>query len=226
MITSLIDNLIHTYGYLAVLLLVGLESVGIPLPGESVLIAAALYAGSTHNLNIVVVAAVASSAAVIGDNIGYLLGHSLGERLVARFGKRLHLTAGRLAVGRYLFQRHGSKVVFFGRFVSVLRTCAAFLAGPNRMPWRNFALANTGGAVLWACFYSVGAYYLGASSATFGNITTIAGLAASSAVTIALVIWTRRRWHELEQRIAAAEAPADEASARDQASLTAISTGA
>lgn len=208
MLTSFIDNLIHTYGYLAVLLLVGLESVGIPLPGETVLITAALYAGTTHHLNIVVVAAAASGAAIVGDNIGYLLGRTVGERLLTRFGQRLHLGPTRLAVGRYLFARHGAKVMFFGRFVTVLRTCAALLAGLNRMPWRKFAAANTAGAVLWACFYSVGAYYLGARSAAFGTASTIVGLALSSVVTVVVIVLGRRRFRALEERLSvSAEQP-------------------
>lgn len=201
MLTSLIDTLIHSYGYLAVLLLVGLEAVGLPLPGETVLITAALYAGTTHNLNIVIVAVVASAAAVIGDNLGYVLGRTAGDRLVTRFGTRLHLTAGRLAVGEYLFARHGAKVVFFGRFVSVLRTGAAFLAGLNRMPWRSFAAANTAGGVFWACLYSAGAYYLGASSATFGSASTIVGIALSSVVTVVLIVAGRRHFRALEERL-------------------------
>src|SRR6184192_3516632 len=127
-----LSHLIDTYGYAALFLLVGLESVGVPLPGETALITAALYAGSTHRLNIAAVIGVAALAAILGDNLGFLLGRWGGVALLARYGR---FVARRMKIGRYVFLRHGGKVVFFGRFVSVLRTYAAFLAGTNRMRW-------------------------------------------------------------------------------------------
>ncbi len=119
--------MVHSYGYFALFLLVALESVGIPLPGETALITAALYAGSTGNLNIAAVAVIAAAAAVLGDNVGYWLGKVGGQRFVARHGHRVGLDAAKLKVGRYLFERHGVPVVLFGRFVSLLRTFAAVL---------------------------------------------------------------------------------------------------
>jgi len=137
-----ITSLVHSYGYFALFLLVALESVGIPLPGETALITAALYAGSTGNLNIAAVAVIAAAAAVLGDNVGYWLGEVGGQRFVARHGHRVGLDAAKLKVGRYLFERHGVPVVLFGRFVSLLRTFAAFFAGVNRMPWPAFLAAK------------------------------------------------------------------------------------
>ncbi len=142
MTSGLITHLIATYGYFAVFMLIMLESIGIPLPGETALIAASIYAGSTHHLDIVAIGGVASAAAVIGDNGGYWLGRRGGGALVARYGHIVRLDRRKLKVGRYLFARHGGKVVFFGRFISVLRTYAAFLAGLNRMPLACFAAAN------------------------------------------------------------------------------------
>ena len=138
---------IQTYGYWAVFLAVGLESLGVPIPGETTLIAAALYAGSTHRLNFVTLGIVAAAAAIVGDNIGYLIGRFGGYRLLRRYGHYVRVDEAKLKVGRYLFDRHGGKVVFFGRFISVLRTYAAFLAGVNMMVWRRFLLYNAAGGI-------------------------------------------------------------------------------
>jgi membrane protein DedA with SNARE-associated domain len=128
-----IGSLIESYGYLAVFVLVGVESLGIPLPGETALITAAIYAGHTHRLNPWLIFLVASAAAIIGDNIGYWIGDKGGYRLARRYGSKVRLDERKLKIARYLFDRHGGKVVFFGRFVSVLRTYAAFLAGTSKM---------------------------------------------------------------------------------------------
>lgn len=124
-------QLIAHYGYWAVAVVIALESLGLPVPGEATLIAAALYAGSTHRLNIVLVILAAFAGAVLGDTIGFWIGCEVGFRLVIRYGRHLQVTERRIKLGRYLFWRHGGKVVFFGRFVPVLRALAAFLAGVN-----------------------------------------------------------------------------------------------
>ena len=136
------SHLIASYGYWAVFALVGLESLGIPLPGETALIIAGAYAGSTHNLSAWAVFAVASAAAIIGDNAGFWIGRKGGYRLARAYGPRIRLDEGKLKIARYLFDTYGPKVVFFGRFTAVLRTYAAFLAGASRMSWRRFLPAN------------------------------------------------------------------------------------
>jgi membrane protein YqaA with SNARE-associated domain len=133
--TSFIDRFLGQFGYAAVFGFVGIESLGVPFPGETMLISAALYAGATHNLSIVGVIVTAAAGAIVGDNIGFGVGHWGGYRLLLRYGHYIRLHEGRVKLARYLFQQHGGKVVFFGRFVSVLRTYAAFLAGTARMPW-------------------------------------------------------------------------------------------
>jgi membrane protein DedA with SNARE-associated domain len=197
---ALITHLIETYGYAAVFALIALESVGIPLPGETALIAASLYAGSTHRLNIFAVAAVAVSAAVVGDNGGYWLGRRGGGALVTRYGHVVRLDRRKLKVGRYLFARHGFTVVFLGRFVSVLRTYAAFLAGVSRMPLGRFAVANAAGGLLWACGYAAAAYGLGSAAGALGSTATIVGLAVTTVLTLVGVLVLRRRMGRLEQR--------------------------
>jgi len=128
-----ISSVLASWGYLAVLFFVGIESIGVPFPGETMLITAGIYAGATHNLDIAVVIAAAAGGAIIGDNIGFAIGWFGGYPLLRRYGKYVRLDEAKLKVGRYIFMRQGGKVVFFGRFVSILRTYAAFLAGTNHM---------------------------------------------------------------------------------------------
>jgi membrane protein DedA with SNARE-associated domain len=156
-------HLIAAYGYWAVLVLVGLESMGIPLPGETALIAAAVYAGTTHELDIAGVIAAAATGAVVGDNIGYEIGRVVGFRLLVRYGPRIGLDEPRLKLGQYLFRRYGGVVVFFGRFVALLRTFAALLAGANRMPWPRFFFFNAAGGIVWSSIFGLGGYLLGTS---------------------------------------------------------------
>lgn len=156
-----LDHLLEHYGYSLVGIIVMLESMGAPLPGESLIIGTALYCAATHKLDIVWVIVVAIAGAIMGDNLGYLIGRSVGFRVLARWGGRIGLTEERLLLGRYLFRKHGGKVVFFGRFIAILRTFAALLAGANRMPWHTFLLYNTLGGIGWAGGYSLAAYLLG-----------------------------------------------------------------
>src|SRR5918912_2242174 len=149
------------YGYLAIFAFVGIESLGVPFPGETMLVTAAIYAGTTGNLSIAFVIAAAVAGAIVGDNIGFGIGHWGGYRLLVRYGKYVRLDQRKLKVGRYIFLRHGGKVVFFGRFVSILRTYAALLAGTNRMRWGRFVIFNAAGGITWSTLYGVSAYYLG-----------------------------------------------------------------
>ena len=152
---------IGEFGYGAVAFAVGVESIGVPFPGESTLIAAALYAGATHHLNIIVVVIAAATGAIVGDNIGFLIGREVGFPLLVRYGHYIRMTPPRIKLGQYLFLRHGGKVVFFGRFIAILRALAAFLAGANRMTWPRFLVFNAAGGIVWAAVYGFGAYFLG-----------------------------------------------------------------
>jgi membrane protein DedA with SNARE-associated domain len=158
---EMLQHLITTHGYWTIALIVGLESMGIPLPGETVLVLAAIYAASDPSLNIWLVIAAAAIGSIIGDNVGYWIGHRYAYAAILRYGRHMGLSESRIKVGQYLFRKHGGKVVFFGRFVALLRILAAFLAGVNRMPWRDFLIANAAGAILWASVFGVGAYYFG-----------------------------------------------------------------
>jgi membrane protein DedA with SNARE-associated domain len=185
------------YGYWALALLIGLESMGLPLPGETVLVIASVHAGNRGG-NIAAVIAAASAGAIIGDNIGYFLGRELGFRFLLRFGRYLGMTDARIKLGQYLFMRHGAKVVFFGRFVAILRCLAAFLAGVNQMPWPRFLFANAAGAVVWASVIGLGAFLFGRA---FHQIVGPLSLAAFVLATISVVwalIYLRRHEEALE----------------------------
>jgi membrane protein DedA with SNARE-associated domain len=157
----LLIHLIHAYGLLTVAVIVGLECVGIPLPGETALLAAAVYAGSKHDLNIVEVILTTAAAATIGRMVGYVIGHEFGYWLLLRYGNYVRMTQSRIKLGQYLFLRHGGKIVFIAQFVPVLRTFAGIFAGANVMPWRSFLVANAVGSFVWAVTYGYAAYALG-----------------------------------------------------------------
>ena len=178
-----LQELISTYGYWAVGGIVGLESLGLPLPGETALVLAALYAGSHHDLSIWGIIVSAATGAVLGDNVGYWLGREFGYRLLRRYGRYVGLSDTRIKLGQYLFLRHGGKVVFLGRFVAILRVLAAFLAGAKQMDWRRFLFANAAGGIVWACIFGLAAY-------TFGSalMQATAPLATGLVIIAAIVI--------------------------------------
>jgi membrane protein DedA with SNARE-associated domain len=156
-----VQHLIHVYGLLTVAVIVGLECVGVPMPGETALLAAAMYAGTKHDLNIVSVILTAAAAAIVGRMIGYAIGRGFGYRLLLRYGYYVGMTEARIKLGQYLFMRHGGKIVIFAQFVPVLRTFAGLFAGANVMPWRSFVVANAVGSFLWALIYGYAVYALG-----------------------------------------------------------------
>jgi membrane protein DedA with SNARE-associated domain len=158
---SSIAHLIHTYGLLVAAGLIGLESVGLPFPGETVLIVASVIAGTKHDLNIASVILTAAGASIIGRMIGYVIGREFGYWLLLRYGGYLWITESRIKLGQYLFLRHGGKIILLAQFLPVLRSIAGILAGANRMPWPRFMLANIIGTFLWATFYGLTVYSLG-----------------------------------------------------------------
>jgi len=199
-----IHHLIETYGYGVIAGIVALEGMGIPVPGETALIVAAIYAQRTHHLTIGLVIAAAAAGAIVGDNTGFFIGRELGYRLVLRFGRYIGLTESRIKLGQYLFRRHGGKVVFVARFVAVLRTLAALLAGLNDMPWRRFVLFNAAGGTLWATVYGTGAYWLGKQ---IEHLARPVGLALGAVAVILIVIGLRfLRRHEAQLRTEAERA--------------------
>ena len=198
--THTVDGWLESYGYLVVFLLVMIESIGIPVPGETALIGAALYAGSTHKLEIWGVIAAAAAGAIVGDNIGFSIGRYGGAKVLLRHGHRIGLHEGRLKIGIWLFRRHGGKVVFWGRFVSVLRTYAAFLAGTNQMAWPRFLFFNAAGGIVWATTFGI-AYYVFGSALEKLSTTIDIGLGVAGVVgLVAFLVWSKRKEGELLER--------------------------
>jgi membrane protein DedA with SNARE-associated domain len=190
-------ELLHSYGIVVVGVIIALESLGLPLPGETLLIAGAVLAGTTHQLNIAFVIVAAAVGAIVGQAAGYAIGWSIGFRLLRRYGRYIGLTEQRLELGRQLFARHGSKVVLAARFVVLLRTLAALLAGANRMPLGSFMVANIAGSVVWSTLYGLGAYFLGHEAAHLAGPVAI-GIGAIIAVAlVAGFLILRRNEHRL-----------------------------
>jgi membrane protein DedA with SNARE-associated domain len=180
-----IAHLVHVYGLVVVAGVIGLESIGLPFPGETVLILAAILAATRHDLNIFAVVVMAAGGAIAGQIIGYIIGREFGYRLLLRYGSYLRITESRIKLGEYLFLRHGVKIILIARFVPVLRSLAGILAGANRMPWRQFLLTNIIGAVLWASIFGFAAYMLGRQVERLaGPMFIVVGIAAVIVIAI------------------------------------------
>jgi membrane protein DedA with SNARE-associated domain len=155
-----LEPTLNNYGYLAVVGLVLLEDFGLPVPGETTLILAAVYAGAGR-LNVVLVGVLGFVAAVAGDNIGFAIGHFGGRRLVERYGRYVLLTPARLDRATGFFQRHGGKVVVVARFIEGLRQANGIIAGISRMQWARFTAFNALGAALWVAVWTSVGYLSG-----------------------------------------------------------------
>jgi membrane protein DedA with SNARE-associated domain len=190
-----VTGLVHHYGLIALFLIVMLESGGVPLPGETALVAASIFASNGH-LNIVEVIAVAAAAAIIGDNIGYWIGRTGGRKLLERLGPIKRWSEPGLAWSERFFERHGGKTVFIGRFVAVLRVTAAWLAGISRMPWWRFFLWNATGGIFWAILVGLVAYYAGHAAADaigrYGLLGGLAVIVVAVGVFFGLRFWKKR----------------------------------
>jgi len=184
-------------GYVALFFLVGLESLGIPLPGETALVTAAALAALGH-LSIYTVVATAAAAAIIGDNGGYWIGREGGIALVRRYGRVLHLNESHLERARLFFARHGPKTVFIGRFIALLRTWAAVLAGAAHMPYGTFMLYNALGAVCWAVIFGLLGYVFGRNLPQLEHYIGQASLAG--VLLVALIVGLVLGWRWLARR--------------------------
>jgi membrane protein DedA with SNARE-associated domain len=188
-------SLVHHYGLIALFLIVMLESGGVPLPGETALVAAGVFA-SQGELNIVEVIAVAAAAAIIGDNLGYWAGRTGGRKLLERSKFLSRWMDGVLPWAEGFFHRHGAKTIFIGRFFSVLRVTAAWMAGVSRMQWLKFLAWNAAGGICWAVLVGLVAYYLGHAAAdAISRYGLIGGVALVVLAALALVgfhFWKKR----------------------------------
>jgi membrane protein DedA with SNARE-associated domain len=179
-------------GYVAVGVLVGIESSGIPVPGETALITGAVLA-STGGLRIELVIAIAAGAAIVGDNVGYLLGRRFGRKLLERPGRGEARRLAVLVAGEDLFERHGPKAVFFGRWIAGLRIWVAWLAGITRMHWTSFLAWNALGGIAWASFFGLLGYWAGEATAhLIATVGTFAGLGIVALIAILLFVLYRR----------------------------------
>jgi membrane protein DedA with SNARE-associated domain len=186
------SQLVHNYGYLVVAIGVGSESVGFPLPGETILIAAATFAATTHRLSVPIVVLLAALSAIAGDNIGFGLARFSGARLLVWVSRHFRRTSRALTLAQREFERRPGPLVVFGRFISGIRTYTAFLAGVSPMRWTHFARLNAVASVLWASVIGFGSAALGSafgSTFSYGAI----GLAITAGALYEVVRRRRQR---------------------------------
>jgi membrane protein DedA with SNARE-associated domain len=181
--------------YWALFVLVAVESSGVPVPGETALIAAGVLA-SKGRVHIEYVIAIATVAAMLGDNVGYLIGRTGGRRLLERPGFMEDYRRGIIKHGEPFFQRHGAKAVFLGRWIAGLRIAAAWLAGINRMEWKRFLFWNALGAVAWATSVGLLAYWLGPTAEKIFRTLGLAGVAVAALALLGFLLWRHFRDHD------------------------------
>jgi membrane protein DedA with SNARE-associated domain len=190
----------HTVGYTALAALVGAEAAGVPVPGETTLLACAVLA-KAGSLSIVIVIAIAAAAAILGDNLGYLIARRLGRSALERPGRWQPQRLQILARGEQIFARHGAKAVFLGRWMPGLRVWASWLAGITHMPWRQFLAWNALGGITWAITVGVAGYLLGSVAE---RIFAVGGFIAAAAIAalalLAIVVWRLRRRRVIPRR--------------------------
>lgn len=196
-----INHAIAHWGYTAVAVATAAEGFGFFfVPGETTLMAAAIYAGATGKLSIIIVLAAAVGGAIIGDNVAFLVGREFGFKLLRRYGHYVHLHEKRLKYVQYMFLRHGVPIVFIGRFVMLLRAWEAFLAGADAMPWHEFAPVNAAAIVVWVCIWGLGAWGFGQASSNLLDWIGIGIFVVICAILIAGWLDFRRHEDELEAK--------------------------
>lgn len=197
---SILLSYFEHYGYWVVFLGVMLENAGIPVPGETILLAAGFFAAQGH-FQIWEVMAIAAVGAVLGDNAGYFIGREVGRGTLERYGRYVGLTHGRIAHIDRFFDGHGDKTILVARFITGLRVFAALLAGSSRMQWRTFAIYNMLGALLWSSAITLAGFFFGRSWDVLEHWikgTGLVALGAAVLVTAAIVVYKRRRQRESE----------------------------
>ncbi|HEX4187980.1 MAG TPA: DedA family protein [Solirubrobacteraceae bacterium] len=193
-----VEHLLQVAGYPLLFVIVMGESSGVPVPGETALITGSILAGR-GKLQIELVIVIAAVAAIVGDNIGYVIGRKGGRWLLERPGRFERQRRDVLETGEPFFERHGSKAVFFGRFVLGLRVWASWLAGATRMPWRSFVMWNALGGICWATAIGLLSYFLGRAAGDAVKTFGLFGLAAA-AVAIGTAIVAHRRHRRAQER--------------------------
>src|SRR5919202_95880 len=186
-ILNILTRLFVQYGYWTVFFGVMLENAGVPVPGETILLAAGFFAANGH-FALLFVMLVAAIGAVVGDNIGFAIGHHYGRGFLLRFGRFFFLTPRRFARIGDFFERHGNRTILVARFITGLRVFAALFAGASRMPWRVFLIYNVAGAIIWAAVISTLGYLFGHSWPVLEKWVGRSGMFMLLAVVVALVI--------------------------------------
>jgi membrane protein DedA with SNARE-associated domain len=186
-----LTHLIVTYGYWAILIGVAVDSFGVPLPGEAMLLTASVSAGATRQLVLPLVIMAAAAGGVIGDNLSYYLGRQGGTRLLQRFGSLVHLNRRRQLLAQYLFRRYGAPVVVIGRFIPIIHIATAVLAGVNAMSWRRFALYNGLGCLLWASLLGLAGFSLGQIAIEVDRAVLAFAVPGASVIAIGVLLLLR-----------------------------------
>lgn len=200
-----ISSFLDTFGYIAVFLFIGIESTGIPFPGETMLVAASVYAAQGCSLQEPFVILACILGATTGDNIGFWVGRTGGRGLISKYGKYVRLNESHLASAERYFQMYGGATVFFGRFLAILRAWAAFLAGVNRMDPTRFFIYNLSGAVLWSTTFGLIGYGLGKNLSKLQQVITTLGtvgvliVVLIVAIAVVALVASRRRRHSQQQ---------------------------
>lgn len=193
-----LSTLVAHYGYDVVFAALLLASAGVPAPAGELLIAAAIYAAKTGRLSLAVLTLGGVAMAIAGGMAGYGVGHSLGVAGLRRYGGRFGLGPARQRLGRYLFLKHGGKIVFFIRFIALLGPFGGVMAGVNRMPWGRFAAFNALGAAAWVSLMAMGGYLFGAFFASVGRPAGVAALAGAAVVAFAAALYLHRQGASLQ----------------------------
>ncbi|HUO70882.1 MAG TPA: DedA family protein [Solirubrobacteraceae bacterium] len=194
---------------------IGLESMGVPSPGETALVLAAVLA-SQGKLNIWLVILIGVTSAIIGDNIGYFLGRKVGREVLEAPGPLQHRRKSAIAAGDKFFERHGPKAVFIGRWIALIRVATAWLAGINHMPFRQFFVWNALGGITWGVAFGLAGYFGGQAAA---NVITRFGAYGAVALAVLFVA----AWVVVKIRERRAVEPDDESDAADEPAPTSAS---
>jgi len=199
---QLIEQYMLAYGYWAVFFGVMLENAGVPVPGETILLIAGYFAASrADKFNIIRVMITAATGAVVGDNIGFAIGHHYGRGILLRFGRFIFLTPKRLEHMENYFQSHGNKTILVARFITGLRVFAALLAGASKMRWRVFFVYNVAGALLWSIVITTLGYLFGQSLPLLVKWVGRSGTILLIVVMVIVVIVWRIRSHRKRKQL-------------------------
>jgi membrane protein DedA with SNARE-associated domain len=195
---QLIEHYMLLYGYWAVFFGVMLENAGVPVPGETILLIAGYFA-STGEFHLGLVMLIAATGAIVGDNIGFAIGHHFGRSVLLRVGRFFFLTPKRFEHMENYFERHGNKTILVARFITGLRVFAALLAGASKMPWRVFIVFNMAGAILWSVVITTLGYLFGQSLPLLIKWVGRSGtILLISAIVIGIVVWRIRKHRQSE----------------------------